>query len=377
MDDPINSVSRISFLGDNQFSEFIREVLPGDPSQHAIVILISYFLKSEGASRVAEFQARELSKRGYSVIVYTFESDIDPIGYNVRIIDSWVQKYASRLNVLYRALFPFNLWKALKISLDLKKSSLIIVHQETLVIVAYFAKLFYHTQVIYWHHHIAESRFLPLKVRLYKVAISPFNWKKIKKFDQVVSISNHSKAILQHEKGIESIVIYDEIDSSRFNRNNVDEEPIRTKYHIGSDDPVILFVGRIVPTKNIHSLIVAFKIVKICLPNVKLIVVGKSYDNQYSEDLARACDLSVIFAGFVSDEELPYYYAACDVYATCSLVEGFNMPLVEAQACGKPVVAFDIGPHREVIKNGFLVDEGDIVEFGNAIIKIFSTNMIP
>lgn len=367
-----NSTSKALIPRGTQFSELIKKILPGDPSQHPIAILISDFLKSEGASRVAELQARALSERGHSVIVYTFESNIDPRGYKIRIIDSWVQKYVPRFNVPYRALFPFNLWKALEISSDLKKSSLIIVHQETLVIVAYFSKLFYHTQVIYWHHHIAESRFLPLKVRLYKVVISPFNWKRIKKFDQVVSISNHSKAVLQQEKGIESIVIYDEIDQDRFNRNNADGESIRTKYHIGSDDPVILFVGRIVPTKNVHSLIEAFKIVKKSIPNVKLIIVGKSYDKQYSENLAKACDCSVIFAGFVSDEELPNYYAACDVYATCSLVEGFNMPLVEAQACGKPVVAFDIGPHKEIIKKGMLIAAEDLDRFGEALIEMIS-----
>lgn len=82
------------------------------------------------------------------------------------------------------------------------------------------------------------------------------------------------------------------------------------------------------------------------------------------------CDPNIIFAGFVPDEELPNYYAACDVYATCSLVEGFNMPLVEAQACGKPVVAFDIGPHKEVVKNGILVPEGHLNEFGEALINI-------
>lgn len=372
MSDPINSASKSLVPGENQLSESIKKILPGDPSWHTIVILISYFLKSEGASRVAELQARKLSKLGCSVIVYTFESDIDPIGYDVRIIDSWIRKYAPRFNILYRALFPFNLWKALKISLDLKKSSLIIVHQETLVIVAYFAKLFYHTQVIYWHHHIAESRFLPLKVRLYKVVISPLNWKKIKKFDQVVSISNHSKAILQQEKGIESIVIYDEIDSSRFNRKNLDGGSIRTKYHIGSDDPVILFVGRIVPTKNVHSLIEAFRDVKKSLPDARLIIAGKSYDEHYSESLVKLCDQSVVFAGFVPDEELPNYYAACDVYATCSLLEGFNMPLVEAQACGKPVVAFDIGPHKEVVEEGFLIPEGDIDRFGDVLTEVLS-----
>jgi glycosyltransferase involved in cell wall biosynthesis len=367
------SKSEVLIQGDYQFSELIKALLPREPSRYTITILISVFLKSEGASRVAEMQAKTLSKMGYSVVVYTFESDIHPIGYKVEIIDSWVQTYTSRLNVLYRAVFPFNLWKSLKISSNLKTTNLIIVHQETLVNTAYFAKSFYNVKLIYWHHHIAESRFHSLRVKIYNSIISPINWRNIKKFDLVVSISKHSKNILRNEKGIDSVVIYDEIDFDRFNRNKLNGTAIRRKYNIESDDRVILFVGRITPTKNIHSLISAFEIVKMRVPSAKLIVVGRCYNNQYAEGLMKDCDPSVIFAGFVPDEELPNYYAACDVYATCSLVEGFNMPLVEAQACGKSVVAFDIGPHREVVKNGFLVTEGDLKEFGEAIVSILAS----
>ena len=67
---------------------------------------------------------------------------------------------------------------------------------------------------------------------------------------------------------------------------------------------------------------------------------------------------------------LPYYYAACDVYVTCSLWEGFDIPIAEAAACGKPSVAFDIGSHKEVLKNGTLVKENDLEAFKNAIVKI-------
>lgn len=356
--------------GDYQFSELITSILPGEPFQYTIAVLISVFLKSEGASRVAEVQAKKLSEMGYSVVVYTFESDISPRGYRVEIIDSWVQTHVPCLVKPYRALFPFNRWKSLKISSDLKEASLIILHQETLVSAAYLAKKYYGAKLIFWHHHIAESRLMTFEKRVYNLVVSSFNWRKIKKFDFVVSISAHSKNILRSEKGIDSLVIYDEIDSDRFNEGNLNGTTIRTKYNIAADDPVILFVGRLTPTKNIHSLISAFRIVKARIPRAKLIIVGGSYDKRYAEYLMRDCDPGVIFAGFVPDDDLPDYYAACDVYATCSLVEGFNLPLVEAQVCGKPVVAFDIGPHKEVVKNGFLVTEEHLNEFGEALINI-------
>ena len=77
---------------------------------------------------------------------------------------------------------------------------------------------------------------------------------------------------------------------------------------------------------------------------------------------------NIIFTGFVDDNELPHYYAACDVYVTASLWEGFNLPAAEAQACGKKVVAFDIGSNPEIIKNGKLIKKYDIKGFADAVL---------
>ena len=79
---------------------------------------------------------------------------------------------------------------------------------------------------------------------------------------------------------------------------------------------------------------------------------------------------NVIFNDFVDDKELPYYYAACDLYVTSSLWEGFNLPLAEAQACDKKVVAFDVCSHPEIVKNGILVKKDNIEGFANAIMKL-------
>ncbi|MEK6854273.1 MAG: glycosyltransferase, partial [Nanoarchaeota archaeon] len=72
----------------------------------------------------------------------------------------------------------------------------------------------------------------------------------------------------------------------------------------------------------------------------------------------------------VADEELPAHYGACDVYVTCSMWEGFDIPIVEANACGKPAVAFRIGSHPEVLEKGMLVEGGNVREFAAAVVKI-------
>ena len=108
-------------------------------------------------------------------------------------------------------------------------------------------------------------------------------------------------------------------------------------------------------------------------PQARLIIVGKPTFSAYYEKLKNISSPEIIFAGAVSDKELPYYYAACDVYATASLWEGFDMPLVEAQACGKPVVAFDIGPHKELInEKGILVQPKNIAQLSKALEEVLS-----
>ncbi|MEK6876320.1 MAG: glycosyltransferase family 4 protein, partial [Nanoarchaeota archaeon] len=62
--------------------------------------------------------------------------------------------------------------------------------------------------------------------------------------------------------------------------------------------------------------------------------------------------------------------AACNVYVSASLWEGFNLPAAEAQACGKKVVAFNIGSHPEIVKNGILVEKGNIDKFAESVIKL-------
>ena len=125
-----------------------------------------------------------------------------------------------------------------------------------------------------------------------------------------------------------------------------------------------MFVGRITPYKGVDLLINAFTMVKQLIPETRLIIIGKHSLKNYSDKLRRMSDTSIIFEEDVLDEDMPLYYAACDVYATASLWEGFDLPMAEAQACGKPVVAFDIGSHQEVIKVG---TQGILVPVGNTI----------
>ena len=168
--------------------------------------------------------------------------------------------------------------------------------------------------------------------------------------------------------GLCSDVVYNKPDLTRFNPY-VDGSAVREKYFLG-EEPIFLSVGVISPVKGAHLLIQAFKLIKKCLPDAKLIIVGKHTYGEYSRQLSQEADESVIFAGYVPDEELPKYYSICDVYTTCSLWEAHNVPVLEAQACGKPIVAFNFNFFQEELgKNDILVEEYNIEEFANACVK--------
>jgi glycosyltransferase involved in cell wall biosynthesis len=79
----------------------------------------------------------------------------------------------------------------------------------------------------------------------------------------------------------------------------------------------------------------------------------------------------VVFTGYVPDREVPQLYAACDIFCYPSLWEGFGLTPAEAQACGKPAVAFDNCALPEVIDDGhtgLLVEPRNVKALAEALI---------
>lgn len=102
----------------------------------------------------------------------------------------------------------------------------------------------------------------------------------------------------------------------------------------------LLHVGTLQPRKNIPVLLYALS--RLARPDLNLVLVGGKgwmYDEIF--ELADKLGLreQVYFAGYVADEELPYWYNAAAAFVLPSLYEGFGMPVVEAMACGTPVIA--------------------------------------
>lgn len=111
---------------------------------------------------------------------------------------------------------------------------------------------------------------------------------------------------------------------------------------LGGDRPYLLYVGNLKPHKNLFTLLRAFALLRSRgASHCRLMIVGD--DGKWKHALIRECfrlrlEGHVSFVPQVSDELLPQLYAAAEVLVMPSLIEGFGYPVVEAMACGTPVV---------------------------------------
>ena len=144
-------------------------------------------------------------------------------------------------------------------------------------------------------------------------------------------------------------VIYNPYDIKQI--QNDAQKSLEKKYvDFFNDGPVIVSLGRLMDQKGFWHLIKAYKLVKESLPSLKLVIVGEDYLDGKLNKLAKDLDLSddVLFAGF-QENPFPFLLNA-DLFVMTSIFEGFPNGLVEAMACGKPVIATDCksGP-REIL----------------------------
>jgi len=133
-------------------------------------------------------------------------------------------------------------------------------------------------------------------------------------------------------------------------------EPLRQKYKL--PQRFILFIGGLNPIKNLGNALRAFAKIKDG-PHDMVILGFKRW--KFEKDLRLLEELGlksrVHFAGFVPDEDIPAFYNMAELYLFPSLYEGFGIPVLEAMACGCPVVTSQTGCSPEVAGNAaVLVD---------------------
>ncbi len=173
-------------------------------------------------------------------------------------------------------------------------------------------------------------------------------------------------------------VLYSGVDS-RFRpiTDQASMERVRKHYGIPAQ-PYVLSVGTVQPRKNYPRLIEAVSRLKesdLCV----VIVGGKGWleDPIYESIRQFGMESRVIFAGFAADEDLPAIYSGSVCMALPSLYEGFGLPVLEAMACGVPVVTSNLSSLPEVAGDaGILVTPTDLGEIVDAIERVISDSTL-
>ena len=144
----------------------------------------------------------------------------------------------------------------------------------------------------------------------------------------------------------------------------------------------ILFVGRLEFRKGLNYLLKAYLEIKPELPNSRLIVVGPGtrLRKRYEKWIKRHDLKDVIFAGYVSYEDLPRYYKTADVFcAPATSRESFGIVLLEAMAVGTPIVATNIEGYASVVSDGeegWLVPPKDSRGLARALISLLTNEAL-
>lgn len=143
-----------------------------------------------------------------------------------------------------------------------------------------------------------------------------------------------------------------------------DRHRVRAELGLSADVPVVCYIGRLARQKRVQDLIWGFELMRAIRGNVVFLIAGDGPERGRLEESARGLGLEhhVRFLGHRSD--VPDVLAASDLFWLASDFEGMSNSLMEAMAAGKPVVASDIPPNRELVvsgETGYLVPVGDRV----------------
>lgn len=204
----------------------------------------------------------------------------------------------------------------------------------------------------------------------------------LKLCDKIIAVSNVTKKdMIEHYSIHEEKVLVIHSGISAFYKPTSSEErkkKVLLKYNIL--EKYILFVGALSPRKNVVSILKAYKTYNTYLQkqqkkeSITLVLVGKKawlYDDIFSFIFENKMGKSVLFLDYVPENDLVVLYSNAELFLFPSLYEGFGFPVLEAMACGTPVITSNVSSLPEVAGNAaILVDPKNVEEITEAMIKI-------
>ena len=201
--------------------------------------------------------------------------------------------------------------------------------------------------------------------------------------DKIITVSNNTKneLIKNLEINAEKIrVIYYGVDKGFSPDLEFDvQNELSLKY--GIKGKYILSIAGYRASKNVLSAVKAFNVLKKKYGlEHKLVIVGKEGMETFKiKEFIRECSLAseVLFAGPVPNEKLAPFYCGADLFVFLSLYESFGIPLIEAMACGTPVISSNKTALPEIVGDaGILVDPHNIEAIASQMNRVLSNEQL-
>lgn len=215
-------------------------------------------------------------------------------------------------------------------------------------------------------YDLSFLRFPEVYNRANRMYLGTFTPPSLRRADRVITISEDARRDVIELCGVapERVTPILLAADERFKPARPDEvEAFRRRQ--GLPERFVLYQGTLQPRKNVETLVRAYALLRNQGSDDHRLVLAGPRGWQYEPifELTRQLGLegSVTFPGFVPDDDLPLWYSSATVFAFPSRYEGFGLPLLEAMACGAPVVSSNASSLPEVVGDaGLLVDPSDV-----------------
>jgi len=345
----------------------------------------SYPPMVSGASLAAKMLAEGMAKHGHQVLVLTSSDRNEPYTqHNETLTVYHNRSYANPFRVGQR----YTRY----------------VHRENIKLLYAFEPDIIHTHDPFWFAYTglkySQKRTIPIAITTHQLpwlvkAYLP-EWTNVEnliekglwgysswllqKFDHVISPTHTIAKVIYQQTGIHPDVINYGIELDYFHngsKNEMAESILRNKFGIPLDVPIVLHIGRLDIDKNVDIAIRAAA--RSMVGNdAHLLVVGDGTEKTRLMKMCRGLGIGERshFPGYISSRrELADVYRMATVFVTASEIETQGIVLLEAAACGLPIVAVNATCIPEIIKdgsNGFLVTPGDVDGMATCLRKLLS-----
>ena len=329
--------------------------------------------------------ARTVSSKSFGVGFYTYWlikglNTIDTTNeYFIFSLNNQIKKeeFGNNFNILYTDirldLHPYTeIWENIFLYKELKKINSDLLHNPAFRLPFIFPKkrglvVTIHDLIPYFYPELMPKKFAIYMRLVIRHAVN--------KADKIIVISESTKNDLLKLFKISSDRIRVIYESAADFYQPLDKssckEFVRKKYNLDKD--FILFVSRLEPRKNVVRLIKAFSRTK-NRNNCYLVIVGaRSWHSEEIFSTVEKLNLknSIIFLDYVDKNNLVYLYNSATFFILPSLYEGFGLPILEAMACGCPVISSNISSIPEIVDDaGILINPYDIDEISYTIDKV-------